>query len=134
VMTVEGCLTAFLEPVLYLWEVGGDKWRNYLRLIAVINSTPAWGGNTMTEFFDPVIERLIDLLRQTLPEARDEDLYWCYNFISGALSLSFADTGRIDNLSGGLCRSGDVVAVRKRLSFFLAAGTTELCRRRADES
>jgi AcrR family transcriptional regulator len=131
-MTVEGCLTAFLEPVLYLWETGGDSWRNYLRLIAMINSTPAWGGRTMTEFFDPVIQRLIDLLRQVLPEARDEDLYWCYNFASGALSLSFADTGRIDNLSSGFCRSGDVAAVRKRLAFFLATGTTELCRRLAD--
>ncbi|HWW57350.1 MAG TPA: TetR/AcrR family transcriptional regulator [Sphingopyxis sp.] len=133
-MTVEGCLTAFLEPVLYLWEVGGDKWRNYLRLVALVNSTPSWGGTAMNEFFDPVIERLIELLKRVLPEARDEDLYWCYNFASGALSLSFADTGRIDKLSGGLCRSGDVAAVRKRLSFFLATGTSELCRRLADGS
>lgn len=88
----------------------------------------------MNEFFDPVIERLIELLKRVLPEARDEDLYWCYNFASGALSLSFADTGRIDKLSGGLCRSGDVAAVRKRLSFFLATGTSELCRRLADGS
>lgn len=133
-MTVEGCLTAFLEPVLYLWEVGGDKWRNYLRLVALINNTPSWRGAAINVFFDPVIERLIELLKRVLPEARNEDLYWCYNFMSGALSLSFADTGRIDKLSGGLCRSGDVAAVRKRLSFFLATGTSELCRRLAAES
>lgn len=132
-MTVEGCLTSFLEPVLYLWETGGDGWRHYLRLVALVNSTPAWGGRTMTEFFDPVIHRLIELLRKIMPKARAEDLYWCYNFVSGALSLSFADTGRIDTLSGGLCRSGDVSAVRKRLSFFLAAGTTELCRQLSNE-
>jgi AcrR family transcriptional regulator len=130
-MTVEGCLQAFFEPVLHLWETGGDGWRNYLRLVALVNSTPAWGGSTMTQYFDPVIQKLIDMLRECLPEARDEDLYWCYHFVSGALSLSFADTGRIDNLSGGLCHSNDVPAVRKRLASFMAAGTTDLCLRLA---
>lgn len=85
----------------------------------------------MTLHFDPVIARLIELLRECLPDARDEDLYWCYHFISGALSLSFADTGRIDNLSGGLCHSSDVAAVRKRLAYFSATGLTELCSRLA---
>jgi AcrR family transcriptional regulator len=130
-MTAEGCLQAFFEPVLQWWETGGDGWRNYLRLVALVNNTPTWGGKTMTQFFDPVIQRLIDMLRECLPEARDEDLYWCYHFISGALSLSFADTGRIDSLSGGLCHSNDVAAVRKRLASFCAAGLTDLCRRLA---
>ena len=131
-MTVEGCLQSFFAPVLDLWERGGDGWKNYLRLVALVNNTPTWGGQTMTQYFDPVIQTLIDMLRQVLPGARDEDLYWCYHFTSGALSLSFADTGRIDNLSGGLCRSGDVAAVRKRLAYFLASGTTELCLRLAE--
>jgi AcrR family transcriptional regulator len=128
-MTVEGCLQAFFEPVLQWWETGGPGWKNYLRLVALVNNTPAWGGQTMTQFFDPVIHKLIGLLREVLPNARDEDLFWCYHFVSGALSLSFAETGRIDNLSGGLCRSDDVPAVRKRLAYFMAAGFTELCNR-----
>jgi AcrR family transcriptional regulator len=126
-MTVEGCLQAFFEPVLQWWETGGDGWKNYLRLVALVNNTPSWGGQTMTQFFDPVIHQLIGMLREVMPDARDEDLFWCYHFVSGALSLSFADTGRIDNLSGGLCHSSDVAAVRKRLAFFLAAGTVQLC-------
>lgn len=131
-MTVEGCLQAFFEPVYQWWETGGDGWKNYLRLVALVNNTPVWGSSTMTQFFDPVIERLIQMLRKCLPDARDEDIYWCYHFVSGALTLSFADTGRIDNLSGGLCRSNDTAAVRKRMAYFLAAGTTELCARLAD--
>lgn len=130
-MTVEGCLQSFFEPVLRLWESGGPGWKNYLRLVALVNNTPAWGGETMTQFFDPVIHKLIGLLREILPNARDEDLFWCYHFVSGALSLSFAETGRIDSLSGGLCRSDDVPAVRKRLAYFMALGFTGLCDRLA---
>lgn len=132
-LTVEGCLQSFFEPVLLLWETGGEGWKNYLRLVALVNNTPAWGGNTMTQFFDPVIDKLIGLLRIVLPTAHDEDLYWCYHFVSGALSLSFAETGRIDNLSGGLCVSSDVPAVRKRLAYFMAAGFTALCERMASQ-
>ena len=87
------------------------------------------GGVTITRFFDPVIQKLIELLRRALPTASDEELYWSYHFVSGALSLSFAETGRIDLLSGGKCRSGDVQAVRKRLAAFLAPGFVELARR-----
>ena len=133
-LTVEGCLQAFFEPVLQWWETGGQGWKNYLRLVAMANNTPTWGGDTMARFFDPVIQKLIDLLRRALPDARDEDLYWCYHFVSGALSLSFAETGRIDKLSGGLCRSGDVHAVRERMAPFLAAGFIELCRRTSTRS
>lgn len=121
-LTVEGCLSAFFEPVLQWWETGGPGWRNYLRLVALVNNTPAWGGETMTRFFDPVIKTLIGMLRRAVPDARDEDLYWSYHFVSGALSLSFAETGRIDQLSDGLCRSADVQAVRERIAAFLAPG------------
>ncbi len=128
-LTVEGCLQSFFEPVLKWWETGGQGWRNYMRLVAMANNTPIWGSETMARFFDPVIQHLIALLRRVLPEAADEDLYWCYHFVSGALSLSFAETGRIDQLSGGLCRSGDVQAVRARMARFMAAGFIELCQR-----
>ena len=130
-VTVEGCLQAFFEPVLQWWETGGTGWKNYLRLIALVNNTPAWGSDTMTRFFDPVIQKLIELLRKALPDAADEELYWSYHFVSGALSLSFAETGRIDQLSGGKCRSGDVQAVRHRMAAFLAPGFAELSRRAA---
>jgi AcrR family transcriptional regulator len=128
-LTVEGCLQAFFEPVLQWWETGGAGWKNYLRLIALVNNTPTWGGETMTRYFDPVIQKLIELMRRVLPDAPDEDLFWSYHFVSGALSLSFAETGRIDQLSGGLCRSGDVQAVRQRMAAFLAPGFVELARR-----
>jgi len=121
-LTVEGCLEAFFEPVFEWWETGGPGWKNYMRLIALVNNTPAWGGETMVRYFDPVIHKLIDLLRKALPGASDEDLYWCYHFVSGALCMTIAQTGRIDQLSGGLCKSGDAREVRRRMAAFLAPG------------
>jgi hypothetical protein len=93
-----------------------------------VNSTTAWGGEVMTRYFDPVIHRLIDIIARALPEASKEDLYWSYNFLSGSLTLSLAETGRIDRLSEGLCHSDDVEALAPRMIAYAAAGFRSVCK------
>ena len=126
-VTAEGCIEAFLEPILRHSLSGDPRWKNYFRLVALVNNTPEWGGQMMTRHFDPVIRRLIDLLRASIPGATDEDLYWSYHFLSGALTLSLSETGRIDSLSGGKCRSSDIEAIHQRMVPFIAAGFRRLC-------
>ena len=81
----------------------------------------------MSRFFDPVVEKFIDAIRRALPGCDDRDLYWAYHFLSGALTLTFAETGRIDKLSGGACRSSDLDSVHERLVPYCAAGFRALC-------
>src|ERR1700676_2110047 len=57
------------------------------------------------------------------------ELYWGYQFWTGRLTLTFAETGRIDTLSGGLCRSSDLDSVHERLAPYVAAGFRALCDR-----
>ncbi len=125
--SIEGFIRAFLDPVIERWAKGGQGWKNYLAIVAQVNNTPKWGGETMARYFDPVIHRLIDALRGIMPGAHDIDLYWSYQFLSGALTLTFADTGRIDLLSSGLCHSSDHQAVKDRLAPFIAAGFQKIC-------
>lgn len=126
-ITIEGCVEAFLEPILRHSIQGDAHWKNYFRLLALVNNTPEWGGRMMTRHFDPVIRRLIDLLRGCMPQASDVDLFWCYHFLSGALTLSLSETGRIDRLSGGACASGDMEAILRRMVPFIAAGFRRVC-------
>ena len=42
--------------------------------------------------------------------------------------LTLARTGRIDKLSGGLCKSDDLAAVRERMAKFMAAGFLSVCK------
>ena len=82
----------------------------------------------MDEHFDPVVLRLIGLLKRALPECSDVDIFWGYHFVSGALLLTLARTGRIDKLSGGICRSEDFAAVKERMATFMAAGFIAVCK------
>jgi AcrR family transcriptional regulator len=126
-ITVEGCVQAFLEPIWRHSIPQDPHWNNYFRMMALVNNTPDWGGQMMTRYFDHVINRLVELLRKCMPEAHDADLYWCYHFLSGSLTLSLSQTGRIDRLSGGVCASSDMEAILRRLVPFIAAGFRRVC-------
>ncbi len=84
----------------------------------------------MDRQFDPVVLRLIELLKKALPGCAEEDIFWCYHFVTGALMLTLARTGRIDKLSGGRCKSEDFAAVKERMASFMAAGFLEICKRK----
>lgn len=121
-MTAAGVIEAFVGPLIERSLTGAPGWKNYFRLVALVNNTPAWGGETMHRYFDPVVQQFIGMLKRTLPGAREADLYWCYQFLTGSMMLALSETGRIDQLSEGLCRSTDLEAVRARLYDYCAGG------------
>jgi len=127
--TIEGALRAFLDTDLDLYIQGGEGWKNYAALGAQVANTPEWGAELMDEHFDPVVLRLIGLLKKALPDCAEEDIFWGYHFVTGALMLTLARTGRIDKLSGGLCKSEDFVAVKERMATFMAAGFAAICKK-----
>lgn len=131
--TVEGALNAFLNSDLDTVINGGAGWRNFGALAAQINNTPHWGAALMDEMFDAVVLRLIDVLKRAMPGTAEEDIFWGWQFVTGALTLTVAQTGRIDHLSGGRCRSDDFEAVRARMATFMAAGFRATCQSRAAE-
>jgi AcrR family transcriptional regulator len=128
---VEDIIDAFTHPLLDRSARGGSGWKSYFALIAQINNSTEFGGLMMTRYFDPVVHAFIDALRASMPGCDERDLYWSYHFLSGALTLTFAETGRIDNLSQGLCRSSDLDSVHERLVPYVAAGFRALCLRSA---
>jgi AcrR family transcriptional regulator len=123
--TVEGALRAFLDTDLDLYYEGGEGWMNYGAFGARASNTPE-GAKLMDIHFDPVVLKLISILRKALPDYSDEDLFWGYHFVTGALMNTLARTGRIDRLSGGICHSDDFPAVKKRMAKFMAAGFRSL--------
>ena len=125
--SVEQIIEAFLRPLELAQETGDQGWRHYLALIAYINNSPYWGPRMMSQLFDELVQEFIDALKKALPGARDEDIFWCYHNLSGALTLTLANTGRIDKLSRGRCRSADFQAAYDHMIPFTAAGFRRVC-------
>ncbi len=119
--TVEGALHAFLDTDLDLYYEGGEAWMNYAAFGARVSNTPE-GAALMDVHFDPVVLRLVSILKRAMPDYADEDIFWGYHFVTGALMNTLARTGRIDRLSGGICHSDDFPAIKQRIAKFMAAG------------
>ncbi len=129
--SLEAIADAFFQPLLERSARGGPGWKSYFALVAYVNNSPEFGPLMMTRHFDPLVDRFIAVLREALPECPPREIYWGYQFLTGALTLTFAETGRIDKLSGGLCRSSDLDSVHERLTPYVAAGFRALCERAA---
>jgi AcrR family transcriptional regulator len=119
--TVEDALHVFLDTDFDLYIEGDEGLRNYAAFCAQLANTPE-GAELFDQHFDPVVLRLVALLKKALPDVSKRDIFWGYHFVTGSLMHALARSGRIDRLSGGLCKSDDLKAVKARLADFLAAG------------
>ena len=124
--TVEGALRAFLDTDLDLYINGGEGWKNFAAFAAQVSNS-AEGAAMMDLHFDPVVLKLIGILKKALPACANADIFWGYDFVTGALMHVLGRTGRIDRLSDGACKSEDFAAVKERLASFMAAGFIALC-------
>lgn len=125
--SVDNIIDAFTHPLLDRSSRGSPGWKAWFAILAQVNNSKDQGGLIMTRYFDPVVQAFIRALQQAMPDCDKRDMYWSYHFLSGALTLTFAETGRIDNLSQGACRSSDLESVHQRLVPFIAAGFRAVC-------
>jgi AcrR family transcriptional regulator len=126
--SAEAVVDAFLDPILDRLAHAGAGWHNYFSLVAFVNNSPEWGRKLMGKTFNGVVREFIQAVMDSLPGSAPEDIYWGYNFLTGALTLSLAETGRLDALSDGRCRSDDVAALKARLGPYVVAGLRGLAR------
>jgi AcrR family transcriptional regulator len=127
--STEAVVDAFFDPILERLAHAGPGWHNYFSLLAFVNNSPEWGRKLMGKTFDAVVRQFIQAVMDSLPGSAPEDIFWGYNFLTGALTLSLAETGRLDSLSDGRCRSDDVAALKARLGPYVSAGLRGLALR-----
>ena len=90
-------------------------------------NSPRWTPDILASEFDPVARVFIARIQRIFPRARQEDLYWGFYFLLGAMTITFAETGRVDTLSAGRFKATDLDAIHARMIPFLAAGFRALC-------
>lgn len=120
--TVEGAVAAFVLPFFERARSGDEGWKNYFRLIAMVNNDASHVAAHIMSFFDPLVHRLIALVKLALPGTPEEELFWNFHFFTGSLTLALSRTGRLDRVSDGRCRSDDLASIEPRLIAYCAMG------------
>ena len=127
-VTVEGALHAWIDTDLNVQIHDTEQWLAFGKISAQANSAAGWGAEKMTKYFNPVVLALIDLLKKAMPDCSEETIFWGYHFVSGAMTHNMARTGRLDELSHGLCSSADFPSIKQHMAKFMAAGFEAICR------
>ena len=126
-ITVEGALHAWIDTDLNVQIEDTEQWIAFGKISAQANSAAGWGAEKMTKYFNPVVLALIDLLKKAMPHCDETTIFWGYHFVSGAMTHNLARTGRLDELSHGLCSSDDIASIKRHMAKFMAAGFAAIC-------
>ena len=129
-LTIEGVFDVFLRPVFQAIAENPKYWANYAAIVSYTvslrrdyTSSSRFGGRElMRETFDIAVHRFIDMLKKLAPEAPPKEIYWFYHHVAGSFAVALAQTGRIDSISGGLCKSSDMMAVLDSMVRVFSAG------------
>ena len=113
---------AFTRPYVGLTPAKARELSNYRRLVALVANSKRWQHLVFKEHYDPVAKAFVEALQKVLPFAAIASLYWSMSFFLGALVNAFAETGRIERLSSGVCDSNDLERVRRNLINFTIGG------------
>ena len=127
---LESVIAVYLGPMFSLNRQGGRGWRNFCAFVGNLSSSPELS-DVCAQKFAPVVKRFIAMLRKAMPAASESDLLWSYHMFMGSLTMVSMDTGAIERLSGGLCRSEDFDQIEPRLVKYSAEGFRAVCSSRA---
>lgn len=125
--SIRKIMEAYLKPILTGPHITQPGWREYYALVAYVNNSSEWGASLMSEFFDPMVDNFLDQLRATYPNASEANMLWSYHCLSGALTLAFAQTGRLDVLSNNKLKSTDLERGYEIILEFCIAGFEANC-------
>lgn len=111
---------AFVLPVMQ--AQGSEAGLAYARLIARETSDPREADRGIVQdYFDPFGMEFIRAIEQALPRQNHDYAHWAYLFAVGALVMSVFDR-RIERLSAGTIRAGDIEHKAEYLVTFIVAG------------
>lgn len=125
--SIRAIMEAYLKPILTGPHITKAGWREYYALVAYVNNSSEWGAKLMSEFFDPMVDRFLEQLKATYPNASEANMLWSYHCLSGALTLAFAQTGRLDLLSNNVLKSSDLEQGYEVILDFCIAGFEANC-------
>ena len=119
--TLHEVFASFARPIFAMAE----RAPAFLRLLARnVGAPPPFMSAVVEAQFRPLIDRYGRVLRTLLPQVPPETLFWRMHFVVGATLHCASHLFTVEQLSSGLCRTGDADTMLRELIDFAVAGMT----------
>lgn len=127
-VTIADLILAFVMPVVRRSLEAGPGWRAYIKLLSLAANTPGAEPHTKTfaREYASVVEDFVAMLRDALPGADEETIYWAYYILNSAFIHILVENRSIDRLSGGRCKASDLEKIAHKLAIMSEAGIERL--------
>jgi AcrR family transcriptional regulator len=120
---LEEIVEAFIGPALRMSRARGQVATVVRRLLGHAISQPREKIRRMfTTQFGGIVDRFTVALRKALPERGEDEIFWDFLFMVGAMAHTMALSDHLPEVSRGFCRVDDVDDVIRRLVGFISAG------------
>jgi AcrR family transcriptional regulator len=116
---------AIAQPLLELSTAGSDGLRSYCILIAQTASNPEWK-DLVSDYFDEIARAALAAMQSIYPSADRRSLITAYYFMVGAITWSFARSGRVDRLYDGDFAAAEAGQLYENLIIFASAGVEQV--------
>lgn len=120
---LESVVYAFAAPNIYLRHVPDMGGIEFGRIVVREISDPkSEQRGLIAETFDPVVDKFLHALTESMPGASRKAIHWALHFTIGALIQTMAGGGRLEARSKGLCTFKDPEEVLRYLVPFIMHG------------
>jgi AcrR family transcriptional regulator len=127
-VTIAELIDAFFMPMVRRSLDSGPGWRAYVKLLSLAANTPGSEPHTKTfvREYAAVVQDFIEMLKQKLPGASEEDVYWGFYILNSSIIHILVENESIDRLSRGKCHAADLKTIAGKLAIIFEAGLHRL--------
>jgi AcrR family transcriptional regulator len=120
--TVEQIVRALLEPAIRMTDRYGAGGEYGIRILGKIHGEPAGVPlDLFRELFSTVFQRFTAAFARVLPDLPEDERHWRLHFIIGAMAHTLVSSLKLEEMTCGVCNSGDTDAMVERMVSFAAA-------------
>lgn len=114
-------LDAFIAPLFEKAGSGEPGWEDYLRVLTQLGAQPRWL-DLLSRHFDETAQTFLAALKKRLPQANPRDMARVFTMILQVMLETVSQHRRVDVLTGGTVRAGDLDKAYPVLLQFAVAG------------
>lgn len=114
-------LDAFLAPLFEYAASGDPGWMHYLRVLARLGEDPQWL-DVLSRHFDGTAKAFVAVLVAAMPKADPADVARGFTMLLHMMLTTVSQHARVDRLTGGAVRAGDLDNAYRVLLDFVTGG------------